>query len=244
MQSQSGPLVLLTSALNTDSKDYQADIPCMIQIKNLYKSYEKGKVKALNNLSMSISPGEIIALMGPSGCGKSTLLNIIGALDAPDSGQLLIANKPIVQYRPYNKYRSTMVGFIFQFHHLIPSLTLLENVELPMYTGKKYSSGRERMAKKMLYETGLRHRINSYPNNISGGERQRTAIARSLVNDPKIILADEPTGSIDSQTGEKVISFLIEQCRNKEITLIMATHNPVISEMAQKIFHMRDGQIH
>lgn len=215
----------------------------MIQIKNLFKSYEKGSVRALNSLNLSISKGEIIALMGPSGCGKSTLLNIIGALDSPDTGEVWIQQKPIAQYRPYNRYRSEMVGFIFQFHHLISSLSLLENVELPMYSHKNSALQRREAAQKMLFETGLEHRIDFYPNHISGGERQRAAIARSLINEPRIILADEPTGSIDSQTGNKVITFLIDQCRKKTITLIMATHNPHISKMAEKTFYMCDGKI-
>lgn len=214
----------------------------MIKLKNLIKSYEKGTVKALNNLSLTISKGEITALMGPSGCGKSTLLNIIGALDVPDSGEVIVQNRPMAEYRPYNKYRSDMVGFIFQSHHLIPSLTLLENVELPMYSKKTSPAARRKTATKMLREMELHHRADFYPNNVSGGERQRAAIARSMVNGPKIILADEPTGSIDSKTGERVVSFLIDHCLNNSVTLVMATHNPMIAAMTQRMISMRDGR--
>lgn len=215
----------------------------MIQIKSLYKSYENGTVKALDNFSLSVGHGQAIALMGPSGCGKSTLLNIIGALDTPDSGQLLINSKPISDYRPYSRYRSTMVGFVFQFHQLIPSLTLLENVELPMYSRKISAADRQKKASEMLCQTGLEERMYFYPNRVSGGERQRAAIARSLVNNPRIVLADEPTGSIDSVTGQKVMGFFVHHCKTNLITLVMATHNQIIADMAQAIIRMQDGRI-
>ena len=215
----------------------------MLTIKNLSKSYEEGKVKALDNLSLFINQGEIVALMGPSGCGKSTLLNLIGALDSPDSGEIFIQDRPIDQYTPFNKYRSEMIGFVFQSHYLIPSMTLLENVELPMYTHESSRNLRRNNAEMMLKETGLADRMHFYPNSVSGGERQRAAIARSLVNNPEIVLADEPTGSLDSKTGVKVISFLINFCLMNSTTMIMATHNPVVSNMAQQTMHMNDGRI-
>lgn len=215
----------------------------MIRIDRLTKFYEDGSVLALHEMSFSVHSGEILALMGPSGCGKSTLLNLIGSLDRPDSGAIYVHGKPIQDYRPFRHYRNRMVGFVFQFHHLLPSLTLMENVMLPMFTRKMADSERKRKASELLAATGLKHRMHFYPARVSGGERQRAAIARALVNEPRIILADEPTGSIDSHTGDKVISFLIDYCLARSITLIMATHNQRVANMAQRILFMRDGRI-
>lgn len=215
----------------------------MLTIHNLNKIYKDGSVHALNNMSFSVSSGEIVALMGPSGCGKSTLLNLIGALDQPDSGMIEIDRKPLQSYKPFDRYRSLMVGFIFQFHHLIPYLTLLENVMLPMYSQKVSSARRREKATRLLCKTGLEHRLHFYPSRVSGGERQRAAIARALVNAPRMVLADEPTGSIDSHTGKQVITFLIDYCLARSITVLIATHNREIAHLAQRTIFMRDGQI-
>lgn len=215
----------------------------MITVDKLSKFYENGSVRALNSMSFSVSRGEIIALMGPSGCGKSTLLNLIGALDQSDSGMIRIDGQPLQSYKPFDRYRACMVGFVFQFHHLIPSLTLLENVMLPMYSQKVIKATRREKATRLLCKTGLEHRLHFYPLRVSGGERQRAAIARALANDPHIILADEPTGSVDSHTGKQVITFLIDYCIERSITLVMATHNRQIAQLAQRTIFMRDGQI-
>ncbi len=215
----------------------------MITLKNIYKHYEKKTVRALNNISLDISRGETIALTGPSGCGKSTLLNIIGALDVPDSGSVLINSQPLGHYRPWSSYRSSMVGFIFQFHHLIPSLTLAENIELPMYPVKTSSSVRTKKVQSLLEFTGIDHRAGFYPAGVSGGERQRAAIARALVNDPLIILADEPTGSIDSKTGQKIVNLLVDICRQRNAILILATHNPLMAAMTDRTVSLCDGRL-
>ena len=215
----------------------------LIQLRDVCKFYENGAVQAINNLSVTINEGELTALMGPSGCGKTTLLNMIGALDFPEQGNVLIQGKPTTHYRPIHEYRSRMVGFIFQFHHLISSLTLLENVELPMLPLKISAGKRREGAAWMLRATGLEHRMHFFPFSVSGGERQRAAIARALVNRPRIILADEPTGNIDSKTGKKIIAFLIRYCLENKITLVMATHNTAIAKMAQRTMQMRDGRI-
>ena len=214
----------------------------MIVIQNLLKSYENNTVQALNDLSLSVEEGEIVALTGPSGCGKSTLLNIIGCLDFPDAGKVLIQGRPLSEYGSLSQYRSRMVGFVFQFHHLIPCLSLLENVELPMYSIPASKEQRKRKAAELLIETGLEHRMHFPPPKVSGGERQRAAIARAMVNDPKIILADEPTGSIDSQTGERVMRFLISRCQSWGTTLIIATHNPLIAKMTERTIALKDGR--
>lgn len=215
----------------------------MIAIDNLYKSYDNGLVKAVNGISLFVAKGETVSLMGPSGCGKSTLLNLIGALDFADKGDILVNGIPIQNHKPLHNFRSRMVGFVFQFHHLIPSLTILENVELPLYANKISSQDRKEKAVKCLSAVGLEKRLNFYPNRVSGGERQRTAIARSLINDPQIILADEPTGSVDTVTGEKVISLLIDYCKKNTVTMILATHNPMIDRMTERTVHMQDGVI-
>lgn len=214
----------------------------MISLRNITKYYENKTVKALDNLSLNMARGQSIALTGPSGCGKSTLLNIIGALDQPDTGSIQINNQPMSHYRPWASYRSRMVGFIFQFHHLIPSLTLAENIELPMYNIKITKSDRQEKIQILLQSTGIAHRANFYPSRVSGGERQRAAIARALVNDPLIILADEPTGSIDSLTGEKITQLLINSCRQRDAVLIIATHNPSVAAMTDHLVRLRDGK--
>ncbi len=214
----------------------------MIRLQNIYKSYENDTVQALNDLSLHIYTGEIVALTGPSGCGKSTLLHIIGSLDRQDSGTVLIQDTPLEEHKPLSAYRAQMVAFIFQFHHLIPSLTLLENVELPMYSQSVPLGPRRKKAADLLIQTGLEQRLDFYPPKVSGGERQRAAIARAMVNDPKIILADEPTGSIDSITGQRVMRLLIDHCLRLGATLILATHNPLIAGMAQRTISMRDGR--
>lgn len=215
----------------------------MIRLQNINKRYPTEAVTAVRDLSLIISPGESIALMGPSGCGKTTLLNLIGAMDVPSSGEILFEGKPLGSYRPHHAYRANVIGFIFQFHHLIPSLTLRENVELPMYPLRISAAVRAARAAGLLESIGLGERINFYPHRVSGGERQRAAIARGLANNPRLILADEPTGSVDSETGEQVIGFLLDQCRETGAALVMATHNPTISAMADRVLQMRDGQI-
>jgi putative ABC transport system ATP-binding protein len=215
----------------------------MIEVQNLFKSYENKTVQALNDLSLMIKKGEIVALTGPSGCGKSTLLNIIGGLDRPDSGSVRIKDQELIEYKSLPAYRSQIVGFVFQFHHLIPSLTLVENVELPMYSQSVPFEQRRQKASDLLVETGLKDRLHFLPPKVSGGERQRAAIARSMVNDPEIILADEPTGSIDSQTGQKVMGILINRCLHQGATLIIATHNPLIADMTQRVISLRDGRM-
>lgn len=215
----------------------------MIVLKNLVKHYDNGLVKALNGISININQGELISIMGPSGCGKSTLLNIIGTLDSLTDGEISIFGKNISEYQPFNIFRSEYIGFVFQFHHLLPSLTLIENVEIPMYAIHISKKSRREKAKKLLFEMGLDDRMNFFPTKISGGERQRVAVARALVNSPKVILADEPTGNLDTSTGEKILDFLIKLCREKNITLIMATHNPDRASTTDRVVYLKDGLI-
>lgn len=215
----------------------------MIQLEKVSKSFDNGLVKALDEVSLTVKEGSIISLMGPSGCGKTTLLNIIGTLESPEQGRVMIQNQSLDSYRPFHYYRTCMVGFVFQFHHLIPCLTLLENVELPMYSKKISKNERRKRACELLQTVDLGHRINFIPAKVSGGERQRTAIARSLVNNPRIILADEPTGSIDSENGRIIMDYMIKLCQKHKTTFLMATHNKEIAARSDRIIFMKDGRL-
>jgi len=215
----------------------------MIIVKDLLKHYEKGLVKALNGVSFTVKKGECVAIVGPSGCGKTTLLNLIGALDVPTDGEILVDGKNIREHRQYNRFRAEMVGFVFQLYHLIPSLTLLENVELPMYSLSLSRKERKRRARGLLSEVGLVERMNFYPTHVSGGERQRAAIARALVNEPKLVLADEPTGNVDTETGDIILDILTELCRVRGITMLIASHDKEVTERADRVIRIRNGLI-
>lgn len=215
----------------------------MIKLEGVRKSYESGEVRALKDVTLKIDEGEVVSLMGPSGCGKSTLLNILGMLDRADGGKTLIADHPIDSYSPGYRYRREMVGMVFQFHHLIPALSLLENVVLPLQPLRSTTAVKKSKAAALLESCGLAHRLEFDPRRVSGGERQRAAVARALVNDPRILLADEPTGSLDSQTGKALIKFMLEYCRKRTITVLLVTHDSAIARMADRALHMSDGRI-
>ena len=165
-----------------------------VEIKDLYKSYEDGKIKALNGVNLTIEDGEFVSIIGPSGSGKSTLLNMLGALDVPDSGIIKVAGEDLNSSKKLNEFRAEKIGFIFQLHNLIPNISVRENVEIPMYTQGLSSSEMKDHALKLLDDVGLKDKADILPSKLSGGERQRVAIARALANEPSIILADEPTG--------------------------------------------------
>ena len=165
----------------------------------------------------------------------------MGTIDTPTGGNFCIDGKDIQSYQPVNKFRATYIGFIFQFHNLLPNLTLLENVELPMYVVEKEKSRRRNKARRLLERMHLSSRMEFLPTHVSGGERQRAAIARALANNPCIILADEPTGSVDSETGEDVFQFMVEYCRKEDVTMIVATHNKEISTKTDRTLYLRNG---
>jgi putative ABC transport system ATP-binding protein len=213
----------------------------MIRVSRVKKHYENGLVRALNGVSFEIGEGEIVSLMGPSGCGKSTLLRLVGTLDFPSEGTVHIAGRDIRDQKPLHRFRREYIGFVFQFHHLIPSLSLLENVEIPLLPTSVSRRVRRERAARLLEEMGLAERMTFFPNKISGGERQRAAIARAMVNDPRIILADEPTGNIDTLTGERILDFLLGTCREKRITMLMATHNHEVAARTDRGIGMRNG---
>ncbi len=218
----------------------------IIEIKGLKKSYDNGKIKALNGMDLEVKEGEFISLMGPSGSGKSTLLNMIGALDRADEGFIKVAGIDLMTAKDLNKFRSQEIGFVFQMHNLIPNLSVVENVEIPMYETKL--SGKEMRERalellELMNFSNLSDIINQNPTKLSGGERQRVAIARALVNHPSIVLADEPTGALDSKTGDTILNILKDLHQKENVTIVLVTHEPYVANMAERIFKMLDGKI-
>ena len=215
----------------------------IIKIKDLEKRYDEGKITALSGLNLKIKKGEFVSIMGPSGSGKSTLLNMIGALDTADSGQIRVAGIDLTIKKDLSQFRSQEIGFVFQMHNLIPNLNVLENVEIPMFEGSLNSKQMQERALELLKAVGLEDKISQTPNKLSGGERQRVAIARALVNHPSIILADEPTGSLDSKTGDIILKLLRDLHEQENVTLVMVTHEPYVAKMADRIVYVRDGKV-
>ena len=218
------------------------DLP-VIFTENLTKSYEKGSIKALDGVNLVIERGDFVSIIGPSGSGKSTLLNMLGGLDKPTSGTVIIDGVDITKEKDLSELRSDKVGFIFQLHNLIPNLNALDNVEIPLIgTGMKEKEMKQR-AEYLLEAVGLGDRMKQKPNKLSGGQRQRIAIARALVNNPSIILADEPTGSLDTKTGARILDLLRNIQENNNVTLIIVTHDPEVAAMANRTIKIRDGRI-
>ena len=192
----------------------------LIKLTNVLKQYDKGRVTALNNLNLSIDKGSFVSIIGPSGSGKSTLLNMLGALDNPDSGEIIIDGINIGAEKDLSDFRRDKIGFVFQLHNLLPNLSVLENVEIPLIGTDLSEKVKKQRALKYIEAVGLIDKKDSKPNKLSGGQRQRVAIARALVNNPSIILADEPTGSLDSKTGEMILNVLIKLHEEYNVTLI------------------------
>ena len=216
----------------------------MIKVEKLAKTYQMGeqKVSALDGVDFSIEKGEFVAIMGPSGSGKSTLMNLLGCLDLPSSGIYRLENLDIQDLKPDQlaEVRNRRIGFVFQSFNLLPRATALENTELPLLYGRVPKS--TEIAFQALERVGLAHRAKHKPTELSGGERQRVAIARALVNGPAIILADEPTGNLDSTTGKEILNLFLE-LNQEGVTLILVTHEQKIAEQAKRIMQMRDGKI-
>jgi len=214
----------------------------IINVKNLVKTFEHGQVKALNSVNLEVSEEEFIAIMGPSGCGKSTLLHILGGLERPTSGEVMVDSVDLCQMKNLDTFRAKKVGFVFQLHNLIPVLTARENVQMPMFELKLSSKERNERAEKLLRLVGLENRIDFVPTKLSGGQRQKVAIARALANDPKILLVDEPTGNLDSASGHEIIQ-LFQRLNKDGRTIVLVTHDKEIAEHASIIYYMKDGQI-
>lgn len=215
----------------------------IVEIKNLRKGFDKGKITALNGIELNIKKGEFVSIIGPSGSGKSTLLNMIGALDRPDEGSVRVAGYDLQGKSDLSQFRSREIGFIFQLHNLIPNLTVVENVEIPMFESDLSSKNMRKKALKLLDYMNLSDKASRKPTELSGGERQRVAIARSLANDPSIILADEPTGSLDSKNGEMILKLLKDLHDKENVTLIMVTHDLNVAALAERTIEVLDGKI-
>jgi len=219
----------------------------MIELKNVVKSYSLAGVEepVLKGVNININHGEMIALMGPSGSGKSTLMNLIGLLDHPTSGEYFLKNKNVSQLSSDEQaeLRNKHIGFVFQSFFLLPRLTALQNVSLPLAYRQRRAQEIRDEAMKNLEKVGLAHLSHHRPSELSGGQQQRVAIARALVGDPEILLADEPTGALDSKTGQEVMDFLIELNRSEGMTVVIVTHDQAIADQCQRACHLLDGQI-
>jgi putative ABC transport system ATP-binding protein len=219
----------------------------VVNLNNVSKNYRLGetKVVALKKVTIIIEKGELLAVMGPSASGKSTLLNIIGCIDNPTSGKIFLGKRDVSKLKDaqLTKIRLMEIGFIFQQFYLIPTLTAYENIELPMREAKLSREERRKRTKDLLKIVGLDKRAKHYPNQLSGGEQQRVAIARALANNPKIILADEPTGELDTTTANKIIGLLQKLNKEKEITVIIVTHDPRVAKKTNRIITLQDGRV-
>ena len=213
-----------------------------VVVDHVSRSFEDGSIAALVDVTFHVAEGEFIAVTGPSGCGKSTLLNLIGALDRPDSGEIDVAGERVSDVDGA-AYRASVVGFVFQFHNLIPTLTAAENVQLPMLGRGIRRGERVARARGLLDEVGLSERRTAYPPTLSGGERQRVALARALANQPRLLLADEPTGALDTATGGQIVELLQRVRAQRGTTIVLVTNDPEVAGAADRTLRIRDGRI-
>jgi putative ABC transport system ATP-binding protein len=214
-----------------------------VQVEDLRKSYDGGTVTALDGLDLTVARGEIVAIMGPSGSGKSTLLHLLAALDHPDSGRLSVEGVDLTHLHQPDRYRRHVVGLVFQLHNLLPHLTALQNVEIPMMGTGRSRADQRRRALELLTESDLAGKARRRPPQLSGGERQRVAIARALANEPRLLLADEPTGSLDSAAVGKVLDLFRQLRDDHDVTIVMVTHDPTVAASADRVVTLRDGKV-
>lgn len=217
-----------------------------IEARNLTKHYwlSGHAIEVLRGVSVTIQPGELVSLTGPSGAGKSTLLHVLGTLDTPTGGSVVMDGVDVWKQTPgaIARFRNERIGFVFQFHHLLPEFTALENVTMPGRVGRRPAADVDKRARELLAEVGLAGRLGHRPGELSGGEQQRVALARALVNDPKVLLADEPTGNLDEKTGQGIHEIIERLNRDRGITAIIVTHNPRLAERMPRRLHLdRDG---
>ena len=215
----------------------------MLVARDIVKAY--GDLQVLKGVGLEIGEGEVVSIVGSSGAGKSTLLHILGTLDTPDSGEIIFDGKPLHTMRGSTlaKFRNDHIGFVFQFHHLLPEFTALENVCIPGWLGNRNKKQVEERAKELLTMLGLKERMENKPNALSGGEQQRVAVARALINNPDIILADEPTGNLDSANAKELHQLFFDLRRQFNQTFLIVTHNEELASQCDRIVHMKDGKI-
>lgn len=231
------------SQIDSSSLAPTAQVSSLVALRAVCKTYIDGEVQALKNVSLEIHAGEFVSVMGPSGCGKSTLLNLLGALDRPTSGEVRFNGQSLTEIKNLDRLRARQIGFVFQSFYLLPNLSALENVQLPMFEGELPISQRADQAKRLLARVGLEHRLDHRPSQLSIGQRQRVAIARALANEPEIILADEPTGSLDSQSGHEVMDLLRKLNQEHGTTLVVVTHDERVAARGKRLIRMLDGEI-
>ena len=223
-------------------KDRFKKMKTLIKVNSVSKEYEMGTqtVKAANNLDFTINQGELVVILGPSGSGKSTLLNLLGGLDKPTSGEIIIDDENITAFsdKELTRYRAKEIGFIFQFYNLIPNLTACENIEILNDIVDENIDG-----KAILTQVGLSKHVNKFPSELSGGEQQRVSIARAIAKKPKMLLCDEPTGALDSHTGKLIIELLVDLCKSENTTVIIVTHNNEFAKVANKVIHIKNGEV-
>jgi len=221
-----------------------ADNDIIVETRDVMKIYGDGEeIRALDEVNLKVRRGEFLSVMGPSGSGKSTLLYVLGALARPTSGQVLINGEDLSRVKDVDRFRNQTMGFIFQLHNLIPTMTALENVEVPLHEQKMSGKERRRRAKDILELVGLGDRLSHLPNQLSGGQCQRVAVARSLVNEPSIVLADEPTGELDSKTSKETVDLMHDMNRRLGTTFLIVTHDPAVARRTDRILIMGDGRI-
>lgn len=218
------------------------DVPAL-EARDVTKIYPDGDVVALQHVNLKVMPGQYVAVMGPSGSGKSTLLQLLGALDRPTSGEIFIGGRSIARESSLDQIRANELGFVFQSFHLLPTLTAMENIQIPMFEGPLAATDRESRARELLELVHLSHRADHLPSRLSVGERQRVAVARALANRPSVLLADEPTGNLDSQTGQEILELFARLHAEQQMTLLVITHDQQVADRAERLIRIRDGQI-
>ena len=235
--------------MTSDQQSADIDNPThdqpIVRVEDLTKIYGSGEtaVRALDALSVEVQAGEFIAVMGPSGCGKSTLLNMLGALDQPTEGTVWVAGEDLSELKDVDRFRARTVGFVFQLHNLLPTMTAQENVEVPLQGHINSRKERRQRAAHLLELVGLGDRLDHLPGQLSGGQRQRVAIARSLANSPALILADEPSGALDSHSSDEILALLAELNRSQGTSIIVVTHDRRVAQATQRILRMQDGHM-
>jgi putative ABC transport system ATP-binding protein len=217
--------------------------PFVFEAAGLKKDYDDGQVHALRGVDFQVREGEFVAIVGPSGSGKTTLLQMLGALDRPTAGTLMYRGQSLPDLPDPAAYRAHEIGFIFQAFHLLPIFTALENVQIPMFENHQSRGARKARALELLNAVGLAERVNHFPAKLSGGERQRVAVARSMANSPSVLLADEPTGNLDSESAKRVLDLITSLHRDRRMTLILITHDMNVASRASRAIQMKDGQV-